>query len=178
MKKGRDIGILNKKEAKYLIPESTRIPVIYYLPKIHKRTEKPLGRSIISGMNSFFSRLGEYLDQFLKPLVLIINELQNVTGVANCLLATIDVSSLYTSIILKDGLKGVEKALHENTGLRQEQIGFILEGLKMTMKSNYFWFKKSYYVQTRDVTMGANYAPSVTNLFMNMWEEKCIYGKR
>lgn len=31
--KGRDMGILSKKEAKYLIPESTRTPVIYYLQK-------------------------------------------------------------------------------------------------------------------------------------------------
>lgn len=54
VKEGRDIGILNKIKARYLIPESTRTPVIYYLPKIHKRTEKPTGRSIISGIDSLF----------------------------------------------------------------------------------------------------------------------------
>lgn len=33
---GTKKDILNKKEGKYLIPESCRIPVIYTIPKIHK----------------------------------------------------------------------------------------------------------------------------------------------
>lgn len=55
--KGKEIGILNKKEAQYLVPESTKTSVIYHLPKIHKRLEKPPGRPIISGLNPLFSRL-------------------------------------------------------------------------------------------------------------------------
>lgn len=56
VKKGREIGILNnkKKNAKYLISESTKTTVIYYLPKIHRRIGKPPGRPIISGINSLF----------------------------------------------------------------------------------------------------------------------------
>lgn len=156
--------------------------MIYYVPKLHKRLEKPPGRLIISGINSLFSQLGEYLDHYLKALVQkrrsylrdntqLITELQNITDSGNCLLITIDVNSLYTSIIHKGGLEGVEKALHENTELKQEQIGFILEGLQLAMESNYFWYKKSYFVQTKGVAMGAI-------LFMNMWEEKYIYEKR
>lgn len=105
----------------------------------------------------------------------MITELDNITCVENCLLTTINVNSLYASIVQKDELKGVEKALHENTELKQEQIVFILEGLKMAMESNYFWYKKNYYVQTKEVAMEARYAPSVANLFMNMWEEEHIY---
>lgn len=52
-----------------MLSESTKTPVIYYLPKIHNRIEKPPGRPIISRINLLFSRLGEYLDQYLKPLV-------------------------------------------------------------------------------------------------------------
>lgn len=131
------------------------------------------------------SRLGEYLDKFLKPLVVkgkshlrdstqLITELQDITGVEHCLLATIDANSLYTSIIQRDGLEGVKKALHENTKLRQEQISFIMDGLKLAMENNYLWYKKEYYVQTKGVAMGAHYAPSVANLFMDMWEEEYI----
>lgn len=66
---GKDRGILNKKEVRYLIPEAAKTSVIYYDPKIHKNQEKPPGRHIISEIESLFSRLGEYLDHFLQPLV-------------------------------------------------------------------------------------------------------------
>lgn len=46
------------------------------------------------------------------------------------------------------------------------------------MESNYFWYKKNDYVQTKGVAMGTRYAPSVSNLFMNMWEIRYIYGKK
>lgn len=65
----------------------------------------------------------------------------------------------------RDGLKGVEKALHGNTDLKQEQIVFMLKGFEMAMESNYFWYQDDYYVQTKGVAMGAHYAPSAANLF-------------
>lgn len=57
VKKEKDMGILNAKEAEYLFSNSTKTAVIYYTPKIHKRLEKPPGRPIISGINSVFSQL-------------------------------------------------------------------------------------------------------------------------
>lgn len=93
VEKGKNMGILNPKEAEYLVSNlvsnSTKTPVIYYTPKIHKRLEKPPGRPIISGIN--FSRLGEYLDKYLKPMVQegksylrdslqLIQELQKIKG--------------------------------------------------------------------------------------------------
>lgn len=143
----------------------------------------------ISGINFIFSLLGEYLDQYLKPLVKqgksylrdsmqLILDLKSITGIHNCLLVTIDVNSLYTSIVQKDRLKGIERALHKYTGIKQEQIEFIHEGLQLAMEGNYFWYNKNYYVQTKGVAMGADYAPSFANLFMNMWEEEHVYEKR
>lgn len=49
---GTKMDILNKKEAKYLNPESCRIPVIYTIPKIHKDKENPQGRPIVNGIDS------------------------------------------------------------------------------------------------------------------------------
>ncbi|XP_073466581.1 ribonuclease inhibitor-like [Aquarana catesbeiana] len=177
--KGKNMGILNSKEAEYLVSNSTKTPVIYYTPNIHKRLEKPPGRPIISVINSVFSRLGEYLDKYLKPIVQqgksylrdslqLIQELQKIKGADNWLLVTIDVNSLYTSIVQKGGLLGVEKALYENTGMKQQQINYILEGLKLAMECKYFWYNKDYFVQTKAVAMGARYAPSVANLYMNI----------
>lgn len=69
IQKGEKKGILNKKEAKFLLPEAAKTPVIYYVPKIHKYQFNPPGRPIISGIDGLFSRLGAYLDSYLQPLV-------------------------------------------------------------------------------------------------------------
>lgn len=115
---------------------------------------------------------------YLRDSAQLLEELQQIDGAQDYLLATIDVNSLYTSIVQQDGLLGVEKALHELTCMRQEQVDFILEGLQLAMSCNYFWYNQNYYyVQTKGVAVGARYAPSVANLLMNMWEEEYIYAK-
>ncbi|CAH2284671.1 Hypothetical predicted protein, partial [Pelobates cultripes] len=65
---GKDRGILNEREYKYLYVQYPRIPVFYHLPKIHKRLVKPPGRPIVSGIGSLTSNLSEYVDQYLQPL--------------------------------------------------------------------------------------------------------------
>lgn len=70
VQKGKEIEIVTKKEARYLVTDVPRLPVIYQLPKIHKNPEHPPGRPI-SGINSIFSRIGEYVviiyNRFFKP---------------------------------------------------------------------------------------------------------------
>lgn len=117
-KRGKEKGILTKKEARYL---TAKTPVIYYVLKIHKNQENPLGRPIINGIDSLFSRL-EYLDRYLQPLVSegksylkdsrqLISELRSFKGEEEDILVTIDVNSLHTNIIQEDGVSSVEWAL-------------------------------------------------------------------
>lgn len=87
-----------------------------------------------------------------------------------------DVNLLYTSIVQEDVIMGVATALHEKTDLKQEQ--YILDGLKMAMECNYFWYDKKYFIQTKAVAMGVQYAPSVANLLMNLWEDEYIYNEK
>lgn len=56
---GVEKGLLNKHEEEYLVPTANRIPVIYYIPKIHKDRRNPPGRPIESGIDSLTSRLGD-----------------------------------------------------------------------------------------------------------------------
>lgn len=185
--KGEKKGILNKKEARYLIPETAKTPVIYYVPKIHKSQTNPPGRPIISGINGLFSRLGAYLDGYLQPLVIrgksylrdskqLITELKNLNVKEEDILVTIDINSLYTNIVQTDGINGAEWALYQQTDLKEEQIKYLLEGLKLAMSHNYFWHKGDYYTQVKGVAMGAKYAPSIANLLLNKWEEEQIYS--
>lgn len=184
--KGLQLHILNKKEAHYLIPRAPRIPVLYILPKIHKCKEKPPGRPIVSGIGSLYSRVGEYLDIYLQPLVTcgqsylkdsraLIQSLQGITISSNTLLVTIDIESLYTNIKQQDALVAVKLALMDQSKLKLLQIEFLVEGLKLAMGNNYFWAHHQFYNQVKGVAMGARYAPSVANIVLNKWEQETIY---
>lgn len=82
---------------------------IYQISKVHKNREWPPGRPIISGINSLYARVGEYLDLFLQPLAAngkyflkdskdTIASLQNVQVGDATILVPVDVESLYTNI--------------------------------------------------------------------------------
>lgn len=62
-------NILTKKEEKYLVPDTCKVPIIYTIPKIHKNNTQPSGRPIINGIQSISARLGEFVDNYLQPLV-------------------------------------------------------------------------------------------------------------
>lgn len=61
--------VLDKKEARYLIPEACRTPIIYAQPKIHKDKIDPPLRPIVNGIKSITARLGQYIDRYLQPAV-------------------------------------------------------------------------------------------------------------
>lgn len=97
-----------------MIPIAPRVPVIYYLPKVHKDPVCPPGRATISGIDLVTSRVGKHIDHFLQPLVIkttsylrdsaqVINLFQHVEWKDTYILATADVSSLYTVITHQHG---------------------------------------------------------------------------
>lgn len=109
IKYGTNNNFLSKQEVKYLVPMVSRIPIIYYLPKIHKNSINPPGRPIMSGIESLTSRLGEYIDLHLQPLVrktraFLKDTKHTLQRLSECIvnddiiMATGDVASLYTNI--------------------------------------------------------------------------------
>lgn len=62
-------GIITKKKLEFLIPLAPRMPIIYYLPKVHKNQLHLLGQLIVSGIDSVTSHIGKFVDNFLQPLV-------------------------------------------------------------------------------------------------------------
>ena len=183
---GKVQSILTEKGAHYLVPKVPRTPVLYIVPKIHKNKTHPPGRPIISGIGSLYSRVGEYLDFFLQPLVVqgkaylkdskeLIKSLASITVSEETWLVTVDVESLYTNIRQADAILAVKEALEEKSSLPQAQIGYLVKGLKIAMGNNYFWAQGDFYKQIKGVAMGARYAPSVANLVLNRWEEETIF---
>lgn len=117
-------NILTKKEEKYLVPETCRVPIIYTVPKVHKDQNNPPGRPIINGIQSINAQLGEYVDNFIQPLVPstpaylrdrkhLIQILNNtiIKPDQNYLIATADISSLYTIIDHEEAIKASRWAM-------------------------------------------------------------------
>lgn len=82
---------------------------MYQLPKMHKNKITPPGRPIISGVNSLYSCIGEYLDTFFQLMAAkaraflrdgkeLKRLLLGVDVEGPILLVTADVESLYTNI--------------------------------------------------------------------------------
>lgn len=131
-------GINNMIEKSFLVPNTPRTPIIYYLPKIHKEQSCPPGHPIVSGIDSVTSRVGKHIDHYLQPLVQlipsyikdmrhVINVLSNLSPRRGLWLVTADVSSLYTIIPHRLGLEAVKLSLDRSSGLSRLQLDFIME---------------------------------------------------
>ena len=99
-----------------LTPNPPRIPVFYTLTKIHKST--PVGRPIISGCDGPTERLSSFVDRLIQPIAQkqdsylkdttdFINFIEKTKLPQNVILASMDVTSLYTNITQEEGITTV-----------------------------------------------------------------------
>uniref|UniRef100_A0A8C5QZ70 Reverse transcriptase domain-containing protein n=1 Tax=Leptobrachium leishanense TaxID=445787 RepID=A0A8C5QZ70_9ANUR len=183
--RGYALGVINNNEYKYMKISHPRRPVFYHLPKIHKNSTKPPGRTIVSGIDSMSSRLSEYIDLLLQPYVNktashlkdtlnILQDLEKTQWKEHYILVTSDVSALYSNIPHIEGITAIKNILERTNSLPPKQIDFILEGIHLILTNIYFWFNEDFYLQVKGNAMGTNFAPSFANLFMAEWEEPLI----
>ena len=95
----------------------------YLLPKIHKGTLPLPGRPIVSAIKSPTERISQFLDHFLQPcfpriksyvkdtghFIFLLEEIGALPGPT--LLATFDVTSLYTNVPLEEARRAVGRSL-------------------------------------------------------------------
>ena len=84
-------------------------------------------------------------------------------------LATLDVSSLYTYIPNQEGLIAVADQLRSDpnkTGISN----YILDLLKLVLHNMYFQFNGEHYLKIGGTTMGTALPPNYANLFMDKFE--------
>ncbi len=107
-------GVIDKTTAEYLLPPSqVRTQEMYFLTKLHKTpySERP----IVSGCNGPTEKVSAYMDHWLQPLArslpsyikdskAFINIIESTPLPKDCILCTLDVSSLYTNIPTEDGI--------------------------------------------------------------------------
>ena len=182
---------IDKQTHTFLSPhQPPRTPLFYMNPKIHKPNTP--GRPIISGCDSPTEKLSIYIDHFLKPIVpLIPSYIKDTTHFLNTLfaiptplppntiLATLDVTSLYTNIPHAEGIASATEALYnkhtEITHTASPPPKHIFRSiLTYILKHNYFEFNSNFYLQTHGTAMGTRTAPSYANIFMADLENKLL----
>ena len=167
-----------------LRPANSRTPIFYMLPKIHKPNN--LGRPVISSINSHTEKLSTYVDEFLRPLAQalpshirdttdFIIRLKNLGRVPeNSILATLDVSSLYTNIDTDDGLAIIEEELAK-TGQVKPSAKTLTCLLEKVLKLNNFTFDNHNFIQVKGTAMGTRAAPNFANVYMGRFEDTFVY---
>jgi len=173
----------------YLLNDNPRTPQLYLLPKIHKNKNPVPGRPIVSANNSPTEKISQLADFFLQPLVQgtksfvkdttdFITKIEALPAVPeNCLLCTIDVSSLYTNIPNDEGILACKKLLYKHRKYSclpsNDNIAHLLE---YVLYMNNFDFNGKHYLQVGGTAMGTKVAPSFANIFMADFENKWVYN--
>ena len=177
-------NLLCKNISEGLKTENPKTPHFYLTPKLHKEGNQ--GRPMISSINCHTSKISEYVDYHLQPIVKEIpSYVQDTTDFLrkinqinfvpdNSYLVSVDVKSLYTNIPNSEGMKSVKMSL-EKYSKRTASTKVITTFLALILTLNNFVFNCRNYLQIRGCAMGTISAPSYANIFMDHFERKFIY---
>ena len=90
-----------------------------------------------------------------------------------CLLATMDVTSLYTNIPHDEGTAACKKFYlkHCKDNVVSENLA---HAINFILTHNFFTFNDKYYLQIKGTAMGTKMAPSYANIFMDELETKML----
>ena len=131
-------------------------------------------------------QISEYIDYHLSPLVTKTSSyLRHTTDFLqkqaklgplpmDCILVTLDVSSLYTNIPHKEGLEICRKALDTRQPGAAPPTAYLIKMMEQILTLNNFLFNGEQYLQIQGTTMGTRMAPSYANLFMASLEQELL----
>ena len=145
-------------------------------------------RPIIAGPACPTQRLSNLLDILLKPLCknvpsYVRDDLDFLRFIPDTIdpdtiLVSFDVVSLYTNIPHSLGIEAITNSIERNTQLIHPRFPkeFIIDGLKLVLNNNHFFFDDRYFLQIKGTAMGTKVAPTYATLVMGFLEEK-LYRK-
>ncbi|XP_041429845.1 uncharacterized protein LOC121397297 [Xenopus laevis] len=184
--KAREDDLIDDKLQQFLQQKHPITPVFYTLPKIHKDSKQPPGRPIVASSDSIFAPLSIYLDKILQPFVIktrsYLKDTAQLLGILDTLivtdetiLVTMDIQSLYTSIMHDDGIQAISIVLQDDSEYSYEAKEFFLALLNIVLRDNYFLFQDNFFLQQQGTAMGSNVAPTYANLYMDFFERTYVY---
>ena len=99
--------------------------------------------------------------------------IKNINTEEEDLLATVDVSSLYTNIRHEDGIEALKLWLKEYC-TNPDKAEFIGTLAKLVLTSNYFTFNRKTYLQKQGTAMETRKAPNYAIIFMHSVEQEIL----
>ena len=183
-------GEIDKSTQTYLSDVTCRTSEFYMLPKIHKSQTPVPGRPIISANGAPTEKISQFVDHFLNPPTKLLKSFVKDTThfiqiletlgklPPNCILATLDVSSLYTNIPNDEGIEAARNTLQRSrpwTDVKPTNASLIML-LETVLKKNNFQFNGNNYLQVGGTAMGTKLAPSYAINFMGTFEERHMYS--
>ena len=162
-----------------------RIPEFYTLTKIHKKT--PVSRPIVFGSSGPTERTSRLVDSVLQSIAIeqesyikdttdFINFIENTQIPDNAVLATLDVSSLYTNIPEDEGTDFVCRYYEDHYKQKLPiPTSDLRELMRLILEENSFKFNEKRFVQTHSIAMGNKMARSLSPLFSwrRTWKKDC-----
>jgi hypothetical protein len=194
-------GFLSVNEAIILADQTKAAPRhMYFLPKVQKPKESwvdgiPPGRPIVANVGTEFAEsskmLTSVLENCLEGAKYLLKNSQDflaqlkhaIIGMSpeerkSLLIVTADIDSCYTNIPQQAALTEVERALIAKKpkcqGFTTLFISDVMELLSLQMKNNDIYFNGKYYLQTRGISMGQSWGPTVCNIFFAKMDEHIV----
>ena len=193
----KEYHFLTKKEYKmanfYCLPKLHKSPEInelltggseyIHLPNFTGIIE---GRPIVGGPAFYTSGISQMIDIILKPIISYIPHIlrDSFDFVDRCshtvpdgaLMGTADIKALYTNLSKELVLKAVEYWFNRYVQLipilQRFGLNFIIDGLEIILKHNYFLFADEYFQQIHGFAMGTKAAVNCANLGVGYLEIK------
>ena len=179
-------GHIDKPTAEYLLPpRMVRTQEMYFLKKIHKNP--PSARPIVSGCDGPTEKISAYLDHWLQPLAKslpsyikdtneFVKYIESTKLPKDCILCTLDVSSLYTNIPTEDGIHAALQAIEnwDNKDPLCPPTSWLKKLLELILYKNVFRFNDNFYIQKQGTAMGTKMAPAYANIFMGALESRIL----
>lgn len=187
---------ISKKQKNFLTRNKPKLPILYGLPKIHKK-DCPI-RPIVSQIDSPAYKLNKYLDYLLTTAEKCIpNLLQDTTKFLqiintldalpeNCILFTIDVTSLYTvlphDLVINYVVEMYTETLNNwhlyTPDIRPIPPTLLKEIICIILNQTFFSFRNKTYIQNYGITMGAPSSVKLANIALFKHLEKTLNNYR
>lgn len=144
-------------------------------------------RPIVSSCNSATENISQFIDTYVPPTscqtTLFLHQrhqrLKSSQIPEGSILATLDVSSLYTSIPHNEGTLYAKQAYRQTFVLHTHMPhpNTIHKLMNIVLKNNIIRFADKCYLQTQGTAMGTKMTPSYANLFMGKIEQQLTHPK-
>ena len=147
----------------------------------------PPSRPIVSGIGTFTEYVSAFVDRERQPLLAnipsyikdttdLLNKLSRFNNLPdNTILATLDVTALYTNIPHNDGIGACKKHL-DRRALSTISSEDICQLIKFILENDILSCNDEYFSQECGTAMGTRMAPCYANIFMAEVEENLLSG--